>query len=61
MIPYKYNIDNQLLRHMAHHYQTINMICNIKLKQLENKLKETLKDINGRDKLEMLAEASMRA
>ena len=36
--------DNQLLRHMAHHYQTRNMICNIKLKQLKNKLKETLKE-----------------
>ena len=28
----KANKDNHLLRHMAHHYQTRNMICNIKLK-----------------------------
>jgi len=46
---------------MAHHYQTRNMICNIKLKQLKNKLKETLKDKNERDNLEILAEESMRA
>lgn len=33
------------------------MICNINLKQLKNKLKETLKDKNERDNLEMLVEA----
>jgi len=57
----KANRDNQLLRHMAHHYQAKNMICNIKVKQLENKLKEALKDQNEKGNLEMLAEASMRA
>ena len=56
----KSNRDNQLLRHMAHHYHTRNMISNIKLKQLKNKLKEILKDKNERDNLEMLAKASMR-
>ena len=61
MILEKGNRDNQLLRHMAHHYQTKNMICNVKLKWLENKLKETLKDKNERDNLEMFAEASTRA
>jgi len=57
----KANRDNQPLRHMAHHYQTSNIICNIKLKQLKNKLKETLKNKNERDNLEILAEVSMRA
>jgi len=55
------NGDNRLLRHMADHYQIKNMICNIMLKQLKNKLKETLKDKNERDNLEILVEASMRA
>lgn len=57
----KSNRDNQLPRHMAHHYQTRNMICSIKVKQLKNKLKETLKDQNEKSNLEMLAEESMRA
>lgn len=57
----KSNRDNQLLRHIDHHYQTRNMICKIKLKQMKNNLKETLKDKNERDNLEMFAEASMRA
>ena len=39
----KENMHNQLLRHMAHHYQTQNMITNVKVKQLENKLKEAKK------------------
>ena len=53
----KANKDNHLLRHTAHNYQTRNTICNIKLKQLKNKLKETLKDKNERDNLEILDEA----
>ena len=57
----KSNMDNQPLRHITHHYQTKNMICNIKLKQLKNKLKETLKDKKDRNNLEMLVEESMRA
>lgn len=40
----KANRDNQLLRHMVHHYQAQNMITNVKVKQLENKLKEAKKD-----------------
>ena len=57
----KSNRDNQLLRHMAHHYQAQNMSCNVKVKQLENKLKEAQKDQNDEGKLEMLAEEYMRA
>jgi len=40
----KSNRDNQLLIHMAHHYQAQNMIANAKVKQLENKLKKAKKD-----------------
>jgi len=43
----KANRNNQPLRHMDHHYQTRNMICNIKLKQMKNKLMETLKEKKG--------------
>lgn len=46
---------------MAHHYQAQNMICNVNVKQLENKLKEDQKDQKDEGNLEMLAEASMRA
>jgi hypothetical protein len=56
----KENRDNQLLRHMAHHYQAQNMIANVKVKQLENKLKEAKKDQKDEGNLEMLAEASMK-
>jgi len=57
----KANRDNRLLRHMELHYQAQNMICNVKVKQLENKPKEALKDQNDKGNLEMLDEASMRA
>lgn len=56
----KENMDNQLLRHMDHHYQAQNMIANVKLKQLENKLKEAKKDPKDEGNLEMLAKASMK-
>ena len=56
----KENRDNQLLRHMAHHYQAQNMIANVKVKQLENKLKEAKKDQKDEGNLEMLVEESMK-
>jgi len=43
----KANRDNQMLKHMAHHYQSQNMIPNVKVKQLENKLKEAKKRLKG--------------
>ena len=42
----KANGNTQMLRHMVHHYQTKNEIFNIKVKEMQNKLKETLKDTN---------------
>ena len=54
------NTGNQLLRHMVHHYQAQNMIANVKVKLLENKLKEAKKDQKDEWNLEMLAEASMK-
>lgn len=56
----KENRDNQMLRHMVHHYQAQNMIANVKVKQLENKLKEAKKDEKDKGNLEMLAKASMK-
>ena len=53
--------DNQMLRHTAHHYQTKKRICNIKVKQMQNKLKETLKGKNEKENLEIIVEASMIA
>ena len=59
-LPEKENRDNQMLRHMVHHYQAQNVIANVKLKQLKNKLKETKKDQKDEGNLDMLAEASMK-
>ena len=56
----KENKDNQFLRHMAHHYQAQNMIANVKVKQLENKLKEAKKDQKDERNLGMLAKGSMK-
>ena len=56
----KANRDNQLLRHMAHHYQAQNMIANVKVKQLENKLKKAKNDQKDEGNLEILFEASMK-
>jgi len=45
---------------MVHHYQAQNMITNVKVKQLKNKLKEEKKDQNDEENLEILAEVSMK-
>lgn len=56
----KENIENQLLKHMAHHYQAQNMIANVKVKQLENKLKEAKKYQKDEGNLKILAKESMK-
>ena len=55
----KANRENQILRHMAHHYQTWNKIFNIKVKQMKDKLKKVRKGKKGGDKLKILANASL--
>ena len=50
------NRDNQILINMVHHYQAQNMIANVKVKQLENKLKEAKNDQKDEGNLEMLVE-----
>ena len=45
---------------MVHHYQPQNMIANVKVKQLENNLKEAIKDQKDEGNLEKLVEASMK-
>ena len=56
----KENRDYQMLRCVVHHYQAQNMIANVKMKQLKNKLKRIKKDQKDKGNLEMLAEASMK-
>jgi len=56
----KENKDNELLRHMAYHYQAQNMIANVKVKQLENKLKEAKNDQKDEGNLDMPLEASIK-
>ena len=58
---HKANKDNQMLSHMANHYHTINKICNVKVKQLWDKLKETVINQKEKRKLELLADASLVA
>ena len=55
----KANRDNNILRHMAHHYQTQNKICNIKVKQMKDKLRKIWKGKKGGDKLKILFDASL--
>ena len=55
----KANKYNHMLRYMAHHYQTQNKICNIKVKQMKDKLKEIRKGKKGGDKLKILFDASL--
>ena len=53
------NRENQIIRHMAHHYRTQNKICNIRVKEMKVRLKQTLKGKNESDRLRFLAEASL--
>ena len=56
---HKANKDNEILRHISNRYITRNKICNIKLKQLKEKYKQTLIKKKEEDKLEILSDASM--
>lgn len=59
---HKANKDNQILRHMADHYNARNKICNVKVKQLHDKLKETLineKEKGKLSKLDFIIDASL--
>jgi len=53
------NGDNQIIRHMAHHYRTWNKICNIRVKQMKTRLKQALKGKKEGDRLRLLVEASL--
>ena len=57
----KPNKENNVLRHMADHYHTRNNICNVKVKQLQDKLKETLIIQKGKGELDLLFDASLVA
>ena len=52
---------NNILIEISHRYITRNNICNIKLKQLEEKHKQILIKKNEEDKLEILVDASLIA
>ncbi len=55
----KANEDNQIIKHMAHHYRTRNKICNIRVKQMKTRLEQALKGKKEGDRLRFLAEASL--
>ena len=56
---HKANRDKQILRHMADRYHTRNKICNIKVTELRDKLKETLISQKEKGKLDLLVDASL--
>ena len=58
---HKKNKDNQMLRHMVDHYHTRNRICNVKVKQLWDKLKQTLISEKEKGKLDLTTDASLVA
>jgi hypothetical protein len=55
------NRNNNLQRHMAMHYYTRNKVFQIRIKQVKKKLKQTLMRQKEKEKLDLLAEASLMA
>lgn len=51
--------DNNLQRHMENHYCAINIISQIRLKQLKKRLKEIQMKLKEKDSLDFLVEASL--
>ena len=58
-ILHKAKKDDEMLRHIPDIYNTRNKICNIGIKQLKDKLKQTLITQKEKDKVELLFEASL--
>jgi len=55
----KANKEKKMLHHMAYHYLTWNKICKTRVKRLKAKLKRYLRRKKEKDKLKILAEASL--
>jgi len=55
----KANKEKKMLRHLAYHYLTRNKICNARTKRLKAKLRRVLRNKKEKDKLKILAEASL--
>lgn len=55
----KANRDNNMLRHIAHHYLTQNRICNKRIKHLKANLRRALKGKRKDEKLKILADVTL--
>ena len=55
----KANKENNMLRHMDNHYWARNHVCKARIKILKAKLKRALKHRKRKDRLQILAKASM--
>ena len=53
----KANRDNQMIRHMAHHYRTRNKICNRRVRNMKARLRRALKGKKEEDMLRLLSKA----
>ena len=58
-MPEKANNDKNMLRNMAYHYLSRNMVCKTRIKNLKAKLKKASKKRKEQDRLQILAEASL--
>lgn len=55
----KANRDKKILRHMAYHYMARNKICNMRIRKLKARLRRALEVKKEKDRLKMLAKASL--
>lgn len=53
------NKEKNMLHHMTYHYLARNKICKTRIRSLKAKLGRALKDKKEKDKLRILAEASL--
>lgn len=58
-LPDKANKEKKILHHMAYHYLVRNKICKTRIRSLKAKLRRALKVKKEKDKLKILAKASL--
>jgi len=55
----KANNEKNMLRNMAYHYLSRNMVCKARIKNLKAKLKKAMRKRKEKNRLQILAEASL--
>ena len=57
----KANRNTTMQRNMARHYYARNMVCKVRVNNMEKKLKKTLRKLKNKDIMDLIVDASLVA